>query len=96
MCLYVEQDDLLTAVCLQYGSPLIPSINFIGSFMSIANTNTIYTNPNSKETDEQAVIRPNVDTSYSIAYIDLSESDLVLNVPEFPDRRYHVFPFYDL
>ncbi|OLN95348.1 hypothetical protein CCHL11_04729 [Colletotrichum chlorophyti] len=38
--------------------------------------------------------KPNVDTLYSRAFLDLSSSDLVINIPEIGDR-YWVWPFYD-
>jgi hypothetical protein len=41
----------------------------------------------------QDVVRPNVDPLYSLAILDLSERDLVIDVPEIPDH-YWVFPFY--
>lgn len=41
-----------------------------------------------------AVVRPNVDTLYSTAVIDLSHNDVVVDIPIIKDR-YWVFPFYD-
>lgn len=40
------------------------------------------------------VVRPNNDTLYSIAWIDLTEQPLVLTVPD-TDGRYYVMPFMD-
>lgn len=45
--------------------------------------------------DFQDVVRPNVDTLYSLAILDLSAGDLVIEVPNITDR-YWVFPFYDV
>jgi hypothetical protein len=42
------------------------------------------------------LVRPNVDTLYSMAAIDLSHSDVVLTIPPVDDSRFYVFPFYDL
>ncbi len=42
-----------------------------------------------------AVVRPNVDTLYSIAYFDVSEEPLVLTIPEGTDR-YHMMPMIDM
>lgn len=42
----------------------------------------------------QAAVRPNVDTLYSTAVIDLSHHNVVLNISLVKDR-YWVFPFYD-
>lgn len=44
----------------------------------------------------EVLVRPNVDTLYSKAAIDLSHADVVLSLPEIPLDRYHVVPFYDL
>ncbi|KAJ4364804.1 hypothetical protein N0V95_000648 [Ascochyta clinopodiicola] len=41
-----------------------------------------------------AVIKPNVDTVYSRAVLDLSTHDVVLRIPEITDR-YWVYPIYD-
>lgn len=40
-----------------------------------------------------AVVKPNVDTYYSIAWLDLKEGPLVLSMPA--TERYYVLPFYD-
>ncbi len=42
-----------------------------------------------------AVVRPNVDTLYSIAYFDVSEEPLVLTIPQGTDR-YHMMPMIDM
>ena len=62
--------------------------------MPIANvtTNTLYANRDMAKPGAIGVVRPNADTLYSTMFIDLSESDLVLTVPEMPDDRYWVFP----
>lgn len=41
------------------------------------------------------IVRPNVDTAYSMAWIDVSKEPLVLSVPDTHDRFY-VMPFYDM
>lgn len=40
------------------------------------------------DADFRAVVRPNVDTLYSSAFLDLSETAMVLEVPEVKDRFY--------
>ncbi len=42
-----------------------------------------------------AVVRPNVDTLYSIAYFDVWKEPLVLTIPEGTDR-YHLMPMIDM
>lgn len=44
--------------------------------------------------DYHDVVRPNVDTLYSMSILDLTHHDLIVNVPVVKDR-YWVFPFYD-
>lgn len=41
------------------------------------------------------VVKPNVDTVYTLSFIDLSQSDLVLTIPKITDGRYWDYPFYD-
>lgn len=43
----------------------------------------------------RSVVRPNVDTLYSIAWLDLSDEPLVLSVPN-THGRYYVVPFMDM
>ena len=42
-----------------------------------------------------AVVRPNVDTLYSLVYFDVSEEPVVLTIPEGTDR-YHMMPMIDM
>jgi len=44
----------------------------------------------------EVLVRPNVDTLYSRAAIDLSHANVVLSVPEISANRFYVVPFYDL
>ena len=44
--------------------------------------------------DFRQVVRPNCDTLYSTAWIDLSAEPLILSVPDTADR-YYVMPFMD-
>lgn len=46
--------------------------------------------------DSKLVVRPNADTVYSQAAVDLSHTDLELEVPLVPDGRFYTFAFYDL
>lgn len=42
------------------------------------------------------VVRPNNDTLYSVAWLDLRSEPVVLSVPEVPDGRYYVIQMVDL
>lgn len=44
--------------------------------------------------DDRTVIRPNTDTIYTTAWLDLSSQPMVLRLPAVPDR-YYVIPVYD-
>jgi hypothetical protein len=46
--------------------------------------------------DLEVLVRPNVDTLYSKAAVDLSHADVVLSLPDVTANRYYVVPFYDL
>jgi hypothetical protein len=59
-------------------------------------TNALQSEAHTSTATSEVLVRPNVDTLYSRSAIDLSHSDLVLSVPEVPDNRFYVAPFYDL
>ena len=43
---------------------------------------------------DQTVVRPNVDTFYSLAWIDLSNGPITISIPESKDR-YYMMPILD-
>jgi hypothetical protein len=59
-------------------------------------SNAIQSEARTATATSEVLVRPNVDTLYSRSAIDLSHSDVVLSVPEVPDNRFYVVPFYDL
>jgi len=65
-------------------SPDIPPAPGRGPFNTISNFRDF---PNASFTD---IVRPNVDTLYSVAYFDLSKEPLVLKVPMISDRYYSI------
>lgn len=58
--------------------------------------NTFYHSDHLIGPDYRAVVRPNNDTLYSFAWLDLSAEPYVLTVPEDKDRRYYSFQLIDM
>ena len=79
---------------LQYGYPLLAYAQWALPIISSVNTNHLKHRRQLANAADQTVVRPNVDTLYSEAVIDLSTSDLVMEVPFITDR-YWLLPFYD-
>ena len=58
-------------------------------------TNKYYHSRELTKPADQSVVRPNVDTLYSSAAIDLSHSDIVITIPSIDGDRYWNYPLYD-
>lgn len=78
-----------------YGYPLYSYGKYVISRYLNASTNALYHARHLSTADDTAVVRPNADTLYSTAFLDLSANDLELQVPDFGDR-YWVWPVYDM
>ena len=84
-----------TAFALVYASPLIQLINQTNAvYQVVGGPNKINHQTGLASLSSAAVVKPNVDTLYSRVVVDLSQSDLVLTVPNITDR-YWIYPFYD-
>ncbi|KAE8306252.1 DUF1254-domain-containing protein [Aspergillus transmontanensis] len=84
-----------TQFTLTYGYPLPSFARAAVAALSEVNcTNCFQHNTQLATSASQHVVRPNVDTLYSTAVIDLSHHDIVVDIPLVKDR-YWVFPFYD-
>lgn len=79
----------------QYAYPLIPYAQNALPLLATNPPNTLKHMRRLATADFERVVRPNVDTLYSALIVDLSHSDLILEVPRISDR-YWVFPFYDV
>ncbi|KAJ5082480.1 DUF1254-domain-containing protein [Penicillium argentinense] len=77
--------DEATEFTLTFAVPTIETANGTNRFMHKRQLAT---------SDFQDVVRPNVDTLYSMSILDLTHHDLLVDVPVVNDR-YWVFPFYD-
>lgn len=86
-----------TVFSLLYGVPFEEySKEFNGpQGLAVLGTNNLYSSHQLSNPSETSVVRPNVDTIYSLAATDLSSSDLVLTVPPMQPDRYYVLAFYD-
>jgi hypothetical protein len=83
---------------LKYGYPLVPYIQLAFSLANATGhftTNAFYHSTTLANSSFDAVVRPNVDTLYSEALVDLSEHDMIISVPEI-DVRFIVVAYYDL
>lgn len=79
---------------LQYSYPLYIFGNFAGAVLRNVSVNQIFNQRSLAAIGSSAVIKPNVNTVYSRAVLDLSTNDVVLTIPEITDR-YWVYPIYD-
>ncbi|KAH8898594.1 hypothetical protein GQ53DRAFT_635751 [Thozetella sp. PMI_491] len=77
----------------QYGYPLIPYGKAVRGAMNV--TNVIGHKRELADAQSKSVVKPNIDTLYSIMFYDISQDDLELTVPELKNR-YWLFSFYDL
>ncbi|OGM40828.1 hypothetical protein ABOM_010559 [Aspergillus bombycis] len=88
--------DEATVFSLVYGYPLVSYATFaLRTLTRLNSTNSFYHLRELTTPETTAVVRPNVDTLYSAAILDLSHHDLILDVPVV-DERFWVFPFYDV
>lgn len=79
---------------IQYTYPLYIFGNFAGAVLKNVGINQIFHQRTLAAIGSSAVIKPNVDTVYSRAVLDLSTHDVALTIPEITDR-YWVYPIYD-
>lgn len=80
----------------KYGYPLTQYISSLQPILSSIGANAIFHAGETAHANETSVVRPNVDTFYSIFAVDLSSNDVALTIPKVGDNRYYVVPFYDL
>lgn len=81
---------------MQYGYPLVLYVQTFEGTLRAVDTNALQHEEGLSAENAEVLVRPNVDTLYSRAAIDLSHVDVVISIPETLVDRYHVLPFYDL
>ncbi|CAA0110082.1 Uncharacterised protein [Mycolicibacterium vanbaalenii] len=82
---------LLAAQAYLYGYPLLETERLQAEAPA---TNTLIALTSYIDPDQHLVVAPNVDTLYTLAYLDLSEGPVVLSHPDMEDR-YFVFQLMD-
>ncbi|KAH8671699.1 hypothetical protein BX600DRAFT_510362 [Xylariales sp. PMI_506] len=82
-----------TVFAYQYGYPLYAYALAVQGSPN-ATTNSLIHQRTLVTADQRWVVRPNADTLYSRAFLDVSSCDLELHVPSILDR-YWIWPFYD-
>lgn len=86
---------MLTAHLIKYALPLIQLVNQTSAvYRVVGGPNKINSQAQLSSLGAAAVFKPNVDTIYDRAVIDLSQGDLEVTVPNITDR-FSIFPFYD-
>lgn len=84
-----------TAFALLYGYPLLAFQKLASPFIESDNTNKLVHARQLATASETAVVKPNVDTLYSVAIYDLGGHHVELTVPEIPSNQYALLSFYD-
>ena len=74
------------AAAYVYGFPMLDELTTIKGYVhnTLVNVNALAT------PSTTGVVSPNVDTAYSVAWIDLTQGPLVFSVPSLPDRFYTI------
>jgi len=91
----VAIDELkLAASAYLYGYPLVIMEETRKSMVTNGGTNQLRHTQIFPDSDFRLVVRPNVDTVYTIAWIDLTQGPQILSMPSTGDR-YYVLPFMD-
>lgn len=84
-----------TTFALVYGYPLLAWQRYAGGVIDDVGTNNLHHARELSTPANRTVVKPNVDTLYSNLIYDLSDSDLVINVPDVPADDFKLFSFYD-
>ncbi|KAI9721151.1 MAG: hypothetical protein M1828_005257 [Chrysothrix sp. TS-e1954] len=86
-----------TALALIYGQPLAAYNQEFGGYvgLSVLETNKLRITQKPSDATNTTVVRPNTDTVYALAVMDLTSQDLVLTIPPMQSDRFYLFSLYD-
>ena len=85
-----------TAEALVYGFPLTQYAMLASRLLhSPLGANTFNHAQDLSTPDDRSVVKPNVDTLYSTLIYDLSDADVIINIPEIPDDQFHLVSYFD-
>ncbi|CAI4213608.1 unnamed protein product [Parascedosporium putredinis] len=92
-CATVDCSQRALTFAFTYGYPIYPyGLAVRGT--DNATTNTLFHQRDLATAANTWLVRPNADTVYSRVFLDVSNNDLEITIPEFGDR-YWIWPFYD-
>ena len=77
-----------------YGYPLLAWQRHASQLLIKTKGSTFYHAQELATDNDTSVARPNADTLYSTLIYDLSQADLVLNVPDVPEDTFKLFICY--
>ena len=84
-----------TTFALQYGYPLLAWQRHASDINQTVGVNALQHARQLSTPANRTVVKPNVDTLYSVAVYDLSESNVALSLPAVPEETFKLFSFYD-
>nr|POE82463.1 hypothetical protein CFP56_67633 [Quercus suber] len=91
----IETAQNATTFALIYGSPLLAFDKLSSLLVPGVGTNTIFHLRTLSTASNQAVVKPNVDTLYSVAIFDLSHGNVEISIPDIPSSQAALFSYYD-
>lgn len=84
-----------TAFALLYGYPLLGFQKLASPFIATNIVNKLLNVRQLATAGLDIIVKPNVDTLYSVAIFDIGNQNINLTVPEIPANQYALFSFYD-
>lgn len=85
-----------TAFALVYGYPLLAWEQLAVPMVTVNPVNAFNHARQLQTASSHYVVKPNVDTVYSVMIWDVSHDDVVLTIPPIPKDQFALFSFYDM